>query len=122
MTAEFNDIFYTATLLECIARATGNSRAFVAEWIGTEGIRLIYSIADVCHCLSLAQVTDEMIEKYKIPGNPFDLGNARGLLRGATAVGKRYAFMVEQRREDPGQYPDELYAILTKEASASESY
>ena len=63
---ERNDFFYVCSLIEHIARQTKNKRGVIAEALGKEGIEKQLYDAEVNHCLSFEQVSDEIIEQYGI--------------------------------------------------------
>ena len=67
---ERNDYFYVCALIEYISRATRNHRGDVVRTIGKEGIEKLLYDAQVNHCLSFEQVSDEVIEYYKIKREP----------------------------------------------------
>lgn len=69
---EKNDYFYVCSLIEYIARKTPNRRAFIIDALGKEGIKKQLLDAEVNHCLSFEQVSDEIIEDYKISQGNFD--------------------------------------------------
>ena len=69
---ERNDFFYVCSLIEYIARQTKNRRRVIVEALGKEGIEKQLYDAEVNHCLSFEQVSDEVIERYKIPEGDFD--------------------------------------------------
>lgn len=67
MTAkERNDYFYVCALIEYIARGTLNHRGDIVKAIGEEGIKKLLHDAEMDHCLSFEQVSDEVISYYKI--------------------------------------------------------
>ena len=63
---ERNDYFYVCSLIEYIARETKNHRGYIVKCIGQEGIENLLYDAEVNHCLSFEQVSDEVVEVYKI--------------------------------------------------------
>ena len=66
MTAkERNDYFYVCALIEYIARETLNHRGDIVKAIGEEGIKKLLHDAEMDHCLSFEQVSDEVISYYK---------------------------------------------------------
>ena len=69
---ERNDFFYVCSLIEYTARQTRNKRGTITEALGREGIEKQLYDAQVNHCLSFEQVSDEVIEQYKIPEGDFD--------------------------------------------------
>lgn len=62
-----NSLFYTCSMIASVAKTTGLKKREVVKYIGTSGIQHIYKFADVFHCQSLEQSTDEIIEIYHIP-------------------------------------------------------
>ena len=72
MTAkERNDYFYVCALIEYIARETLNHRGDIVKAIGEEGIKKLLHDAEMDHCLSFEQVSDEVISYYKIKKGMF---------------------------------------------------
>ena len=69
---EKNDFFYVCSLIEYIARQTKNRRGVIVEALGKDGIEKQLYDAEVNHCLSFEQVSDEVIEHYKIQNGDFD--------------------------------------------------
>lgn len=112
-----DDIRYTAALIEYTARKTKNKRSFVAEKMGTEGIRKCFHFADVNHCLPMEQVADETIEQYCIPNGSFDPESNAKHPPSYIGIGKNYANIVIGIETDPEKYPDELYKVLTSKIS-----
>ena len=69
---ERNDYFYVCSLIEYIARETKNKRGVIASALGLDGLEKQLHDAEVNHCLSFEQVSDELIEQYQIPIGNFD--------------------------------------------------
>lgn len=69
---ESNDLFYTCSLIDYIARKTTNTRAYVVNQLGEERIDKIYNYADVFHCDNIDRVSDDFIEEAKIEPGDFD--------------------------------------------------
>ena len=69
---ERNDYLYVCSLVEYIARRTNNRRGAVVTALGKEGIRKQLYDAEVNHCLSFEQVSDEVIGQYQIRQGDFD--------------------------------------------------
>lgn len=67
-----NDLFYTCSLIEFIARKTKNLRSVVVNKLGKENVEKIYELADVYHCDDMEYVSDEFIEKAQIKEGFFD--------------------------------------------------
>ena len=82
-------------MIEFVARATNNHRGDVAEKLSKQNIEHQLKVAEVNHCLSFEQVSDEWIEQYKIPtGNFNTLENCRYEVPSVTAIGRVYQQLV----------------------------
>lgn len=116
-----NDIYYTASLLEYLARKTRNRRDDLARYLGVEGIAAVYRFAEVNHCLPFEQVAEELIRLHHIPGGsyyPEALFQEEGRQAPRpTQIGKSYANLVCDIQQDPEQYPQALYDILCSKIS-----
>ena len=67
-----NDLFYTCSLIDYIARKTKNTRIDVVNALGRKNLERIYEYADVFHCENIDSVSDEFIEKCNIHEGQFD--------------------------------------------------
>lgn len=61
-----NDLFYICSLIESVSRESGNSKAEIVDILGEKKIKRLYKFAEVNHCLSIEQVTDEVINLNQI--------------------------------------------------------
>lgn len=69
---EKDNIYYVCCLIEFTARKTNNSRRDIVKAIKKEGIEKQLKLADINHCLSFEQVSDELIEEYNIGRGDYD--------------------------------------------------
>lgn len=67
-----NDLFFTCSLIEYIARKTKNTIQEVVKKLGEENIKKIYELAEVYHCENIEKVSDEFIEKAEIQIGEYD--------------------------------------------------
>lgn len=67
-----NDLLFTCSLIEYIARTTKNERKFIVNEISKDGMKRIYQDAEVMHCENIESVADEFIKDYNIPSGNFD--------------------------------------------------
>ena len=110
---ERNDFFYVCSLIEYIARQTKNRRRVIVEALGKEGIEKQLYDAAVNHCLSFEQVSDEVIERYKIPEGDFDtITECRYEVPSFMDIGKLYSILIEDCAE-PEREVDELIKIFS---------
>ena len=100
-------------LIEYIARETQNHRRDIVEAISETGIKKLLRDADVNHCLSFEQVSDEVIEYYKIQNGTFDtISNCKYSIPSYLDIGKLYSIMVEDCAK-PGEEVKELMKIFS---------
>lgn len=62
-----NDVLYVCSLIETIARKTKNHRQDVIRHFTKADIERQLRLAEVNHCLSFEQVSDELIDDFNIP-------------------------------------------------------
>ena len=77
-----NDLFYTCSLIDYIARKTKNKRSDVVDFLGKDRVERIYELADVYHCDMIERVSQDFIDEARIPMGNFDtnlLGYREGL-------------------------------------------
>ncbi len=110
---EKNDYFYVCSLIEYISRQTNNKRGTVVKAIGKDGIIKQLKDAQVNHCLSFEQVSDETIEKHGITENNFDtITNCKFSIPDFMDIGSLYTIMIEDLAQ-PGEEIDMLIKIFT---------
>lgn len=98
---EKNDVYYVCSLIEYIGRITKNRRKDVVLTIGVDGIENILKLADVYHCLTFEEVSDEIIQKYNIKNGNFDnIAECKYEVPTFMAIGKVYRRMVEDTLND----------------------
>ena len=110
---ERNDFFYVCSLIEYTARQTKNKRGVIVKALGEDGIDKQLYDAEVNHCLSFEQVSDEIIEQYHIPQGDFDtITDCEYSIPGFMDIGKLYSILIEDCAE-PGQEIKELIEIFS---------
>lgn len=67
-----NDLFFTCSLIDYIARKTKNKRKDVVNALGKDTISKIYDLADVYHSDNIDNVADEFIAESGIVDGTFD--------------------------------------------------
>lgn len=98
---EKNDVYYVCSLIEYIGRVTKNKRKDVVSTIGVEGIENILKLADVYHCLTFEEASDEIIQKYNInKGNYDNIAECKYEAPTFMAIGKVYRRIVEDALND----------------------
>lgn len=67
-----NDLFFTCSLIDYIARKTKNKRSDTVDALGRTVIEKIYDLADIYHSDNIETVSDEFIEKCHLQQGTFD--------------------------------------------------
>lgn len=89
-----NDLFYLCALIEYTARKTYNRRGEVTKALGKKGICKQLRDAEVNHCLSFDQVSDEIIDFYKINQGNFDtISDCKYAVPDFQDIGKLYCII-----------------------------
>ena len=98
---ESNDLFYTCSLIDYIARKTKNERKYVVNKIGKVYLEKIYDLADVYHCDDIDSVSDYFIKECQIENGNFDnVGDCRYAIPTYWDIGKVYKRLVLQVAEE----------------------
>lgn len=98
-----NDLFYTCSLIDYIARKTKNTRKEVANKLGKQRLTKIYDLADVYHCDNMDSVSDEFIEQAGIKEGRFDnVGACNYNIPSHWDIGKVYKRLIKMVAADEG--------------------
>lgn len=90
-----NDLFFTCSLIEYIARKTKNTKRKVVEKLGKENIKKIYELAEVYHCENIEKVSDEFIKNADIKIGTYDVvSNCKYNLPTYWDIGKVYKRLI----------------------------
>ena len=110
---EKNDVFYTCSLIEFLGRATKNKRSKIAQQLGIEGVEYIYNNAQVLHCLTFEEVSEEIKLKYNIEQGEFDnVENCKYQVPTFMSIGKDYSRLVEDVLKD-NNIVQTIYDVFT---------
>lgn len=90
-----DDIYYVCTMVEYVARVTKNHRKDIVARISEKDMEHQLKVAEVNHCLSFEQVSDEWIEQYGIAEGDFDTVSAcKYHVPSVTSIGRVYQQLV----------------------------
>ena len=90
-----NDLFFTCSLIDYIARKTRNKRADVVHVLGKTSITKIYELADVYHSDNIERVSDDFIESAGIAIGSFDnITTAKYAVPSHWDIGKVYKRLI----------------------------
>lgn len=67
-----NDLFFTCSFIDYVARKTKNTRADVVNALGKKRLEKIYDLADVYHSDNIERVSDDFIREAGIENGQFD--------------------------------------------------
>lgn len=67
-----NDLFFTCSLIDYIARKTTNRRVDVVDKLGKKRLEKIYDLADVYHSDNIDRVSEDFIMEAGIENGNFD--------------------------------------------------
>lgn len=113
MSKEENDLFYTCSLIEYIARKTLNTKKDIINIIGKDSVARIYRLADVYHCENIDKVSDEYIEKFNIQKGNYHFDNYKYRIPTYFEIGKVYERLIVMVNPDPKDYVDTTVEVLT---------
>ena len=96
-----NDLFFTCSLIEYIARKTKNLRSEVVNKLGKDRISKIYELADVYHCDNIDAVGDGFIKDAGIAAGGFDnVADCGYAVPSYWDIGKVYKRLIKMVAED----------------------
>lgn len=108
-----NDLFYVCSLIEYIARKTCNRRGVVIYALGKNEIQHQLEVACVNHCLSFEQVSDELIEAFKIPSGDFDtISDCKYKVPSHQDIGRLYQIIITDCAKE-GNEVSEFIKVFT---------
>lgn len=92
---EKDDLFYVCSLIEVIARKTFNYRKDVIKYFSKDILKWQLKVAEVNHCLSFEQVSDELIEMLKIKNGNFDsVGKCKYTVPSHISIGRVFQNLI----------------------------
>ena len=110
-----NDLFFTCSLIEYIARKTKNTRSEIVNKLGKNRITKIYDLADVYHCDNIDRVSDDFIADAGIVPGKFDnVADCGYAIPSYWDIGKVYKRLIKMVAEDEKiEIVDALIEIYT---------
>lgn len=113
-TQKENDLFFTCSLIEYIARKTKNTKKNIVEQLGKNNIQKIYDLAEIYHSENIEKVADEFIEKADIKDGDYD--NISGCKYNVPTywdIGKVYKRLIIMVNNNENMYIDTLIEVLS---------
>lgn len=110
---EKNDLFYVCSLIEYIGRKTKNRRAIIVDILGKRELKRQLELAEVNHCLSFEQVSDEIIEYFNIKDGDFDsVGMCNYTVPSVQAIGKEYQRLIVDVMDEESEVVNVMYEVF----------
>ena len=99
-----NDLFFTCSLIEYIARKTKNKPSDVVNYLGKAALNKIYDLADVYHSDNIETVSDDFINNCHITEGNFDnVADCRYSVPTHWDIGKVYKRLILSVAKDTGE-------------------
>lgn len=96
-----NDLFFTCSLIDYIARKTKNTRKDIVNSLGKPRVEKIYDLADVYHSDNIDRVSKDFIEEAGIQKGNFDnVGDCGYAIPTHWDIGKVYKRLIKMVAED----------------------
>ena len=96
-----NDLFFTCSLIDYIARKTKNTRKDIVNSLGKPRVEKIYDLADVYHSDNIDRVSKDFIEEAGIQQGNFDnVGDCGYAIPTHWDIGKVYKRLIKMVAED----------------------
>lgn len=90
-----NDLFFTCSLIDYMARKTKNKRSAIVNALGRTSIAKIYELADVYHSDNIDTVSEDFIASAHITEGTFDnISAARYAVPSHWDIGKVYKRLI----------------------------
>ena len=113
-TQKENDLFFTCSLIENIARKTKNTKKYVIEKLGKENTQKIYDLAEVYHSENIEKVSDEFIQKMEIEMGNYDIvSNCKYRVPSIWELGRIYQRLIVMVNKNDKEYIDTLIEVLS---------
>ena len=115
---EKDDLFYVCSLIEYLGRKTKNHRSTIVKILGKREIKRQLNLADVNHCLSFEQVSDELIQYFNINTGDFDtVTSCKYEIPSYLAIGKGYQRLILDVKKEEETVVDVFYNVFTSSIS-----
>ena len=109
-----NDLFFTCSLIEYIARKTKNTKREVVEKLGEQNIEKIFKLAEVYHSENIEKVSDEFIEAANIKIGEYDnITNCKYNVPTYWDVGKVYKRLIIMVDNNEENYVKTLIEVMS---------
>ena len=111
---EDNDLFFTCSLIEYIARKTKNTKKDIVGKLGYEKIKKIYNLAEVYHSENIDKVADEFINNCNIERGIYNiLIEKENRIPTYWEIGRVYQRLIKMVNSDINEYINTIIEVLS---------
>lgn len=111
---EDNDLFFTCSLIEYIARKTKNTKKCIVDKLGYEKIKKIYDLAQVYHSENIEKVADEFIISCKIEKGSYDkVAETQNKVPTYWEIGRIYQRLIKMVNSNIDEYINTAMDVLS---------
>lgn len=108
-----DDLYYVCSLIEYLGRVTKNHRSTIVKILGKEEIERELDLAEVNHCLSFEEVSDELIEYFNIENGDFDtVSECKYTVPTYLSIGKVYQRLILDVKKTDEDVVDTLFNVF----------
>ena len=109
-----NDLFFTCSLIEYIARKTKNTKKDIVNKLGYEKIKKIYDLAEVYHSENIDKVADEFINNCNIERGIYNiLIEKENRIPTYWEIGRVYQRLIKMVNSDINEYINTIIEVLS---------
>ena len=111
---EDNDLFFTCSIIEYIARKTKNTKKDIVNKLGYEKIKKIYDLAEVYHSENIDKVADEFINNCKIEQDNYDIiAETENRIPTYWEIGRVYQRLIKMVNRNIDEYVKTTIEVLS---------
>ena len=111
---EDNDLFFTCSIIEYIARKTKNTKKEIVNKLGYEKIKKIYNLAEVYHSENMDKVADELITDCKIEQDNYDvIAETENRIPTYWEIGRVYQRLIKMVNSNTDEYINTTIEVLS---------
>lgn len=109
-----NNLFFTCSFIEYIARKTKNTKKHIIEKLGEEKIKKIYDLAEVYHSENIEKISDEVIQECEIENGDYDvISKCKYKIPTFWELGRIYQRLIIMINQDENEYINTLIKVLS---------
>lgn len=111
---EDNDLFFTCSIIEHIARKTKNTKKEIVNKLGYEKIKKIFDLAEVYHSENIDKVADEFINNCKIEQGNYDvIAETENRIPTYWEIGRVYQRLIKMVNSNTNEYINTTIEVLS---------